>query len=114
MENLINRGDAQARLSLVRYGLVIIVVLAFVISVITPMVIAGPYAAEFDKLVDAYNEANNANLEPAVVPVTNLLLTYTLPITVVTAILAVVVYFVYRMILMRSVGKDEDQAAATT
>lgn len=81
---MINQSDIPARLRLFRYGLIVLVVITFLISLLAPAFL----------LRGAGDQAP---------PITDFLGTALL-FTVGAAVLAVVVYFVYKMILERTVG----------
>lgn len=80
---MINQSDIPARLRLLRYGLLVLVVITFLISLLAPTFLLRSV--------------------PDAPPLTEFL-GNALLFTVGAAVLAVVVYFVYKMILERTVG----------
>ena len=82
---MINQSDIAGRLRLLRYGLIVLVVVTFLVSLLAPFVAVRPYA-------DAAGQS---------VAITDFLGT-ALIYTVVVAILAVVVYVVYQNFLRRT------------
>lgn len=85
---MISQSDIAGRLRLLRYGLVVLVVVTFLISLLAPF---------FALRGLGYLEAAPS--------ITDFLGTALL-ITVVVAVLSVVVYFVYRAVLQRTVGGE--------
>ncbi len=83
---MISQSDIQGRLRLLRYGLIVLVVVTFLVSLLAPYVAVRPYA-------DAAGQS---------VQMTDFLGTAVL-YTVVVAVLAVIVYFVYQNFLQRTV-----------
>jgi hypothetical protein len=100
---MISQSDIQGRLRLLRYGLIVVVILAFFISLLGPYAIAAPWANEFNQLAAAQG------IEPRIVSITDWL-GFAVGITVGVAIAAVVIYFVYRAILTRG-GSATPKAA---
>lgn len=82
---MISQSDIQGRLRLLRYGLIVLVVVAFLVALLAPYSAAAPV-----------NAAAGTNA----VQITDFLGTALL-YAVIVAVLAVVVYFVYRMVLTR-------------
>jgi hypothetical protein len=82
---MISQSDIQGRLRLFRYGLVVLVVVTFIVSLISPYVMVSPYA-------------NAAGTPISITDFLGQALLY----TVVVAVLAVIVYFVYERILKRT------------
>ena len=83
---MISQSDIQGRLRLLRYGLIVLVVVTFLVSLLAPYVAVRPYA-------DAAGQS---------VQMTDFLGTAVL-YTIVVAVLAVIVYFVYQNFLQRTV-----------
>jgi multisubunit Na+/H+ antiporter MnhB subunit len=92
---MISQSDIQGRLRLLRYGLIVVVVLAFFISLLGPYAVAAPWANEFNQLAVAQG------IEPKVVSITDWF-GFAVGITVGVAIAAVIIYFAYRAFLTRS------------
>jgi Na+/proline symporter len=95
---MIAQSDIQGRLRLLRYGLIVLVVVTFLIAWLVPY-------AQLAPAIQSLNEANpglNAN-----VPGLFDNLGQALIITVVVAILAVVIYFVYQNILQRTMTSSK-------
>jgi hypothetical protein len=78
--------DIQGRLRLLRYGLVVLVVVTFLVSLLAPFVAVRPYA-------DAAGQS---------VAITDFLGTALL-YTVIVGVLAVAIYFAYQNVLQRTV-----------
>jgi hypothetical protein len=91
---MIKSTDIDGRLRLFRYGLIVIVVVTFLISLLAPYVVTSAYATELNKVAVAQGAT------PISITVMTFL-TQALITTVVVAVLMVVVYFVYRMVLTR-------------
>lgn len=89
---MIKPSDIQARLRLFRYGLVVVVLVTFLVSLL------APYAAL--RFVDTGGIP--------VPPITDFLGTAFL-FTVIVAVIAVIAYFVYRYVLLNTVKKGETQ-----
>jgi hypothetical protein len=87
---MVKLSDTQARLRLFRYGLVVIVMVTFLVSLL------APYAAL--RFVDTGGLP--------IPPITDFLGTALL-FTVVVAAIAVVAYFAYRYVLTATMGKGE-------
>lgn len=83
---MINSTDLQGRLRLLRYGLIVLVVVTFLISLLAPYVAVRPY-------VEAVGGASS---------ITDFLGTALL-YSVVVGVLAVGVYFAYQNILQRTI-----------
>jgi hypothetical protein len=83
---MINSTDIQGRLRLLRYGLVVLVVVTFLVSLLAPFVAVRPYA-------DAAGQS---------VAITDFLGTALL-YTVIVGVLAVAIYFAYQNVLQRTV-----------
>ncbi|MBI1256958.1 MAG: hypothetical protein GC204_05765 [Chloroflexi bacterium] len=90
---MIAQSDIQARLRLLRYGLIVLVVVTFLVAWLVP----------YAQLAPAIRSLNDANPGlNAVVPGLFDNLGQALLITVVVAVLSVVIYFVYQNILQRT------------
>lgn len=100
---MISQSDIQGRLRLFRYGLVVLVVVTFLVSLLAPYAIAQPYATEFNTLCDAARAAGTSDCTPQTVNITDFIGTALL-YTVVVAVIAVVLYFVYAQVLNRSMA----------
>ncbi len=90
---MIAQSDMQGRLRLLRYGLIVVVVITFLIGWLVPY-------AQLAPAIQSLNEANPGLNAPVPGLFDNL--GQALLITVVVAVLAVVVYFVYQNILQRT------------
>jgi hypothetical protein len=91
---MIKSTDIEGRLRLFRYGLIVIVVVTFLISLFAPYVVTSAYATELNKVAVAQGST------PISITIATFL-TQALITTAVVAVLMVVVYFVYRMVLTR-------------
>lgn len=89
---MISLNDVSARLRLLRYGLIVVVVTTFLISLLAPTFLLRS-APEAPPLTDFLGTA--------------------LLFTVGVAVLCVVVYFVYKMILERTVGGGGTNSASS-
>ena len=83
--DMVQQSDIKGRLNLLRYGLVVLVVVTFLIVLLVPY----------------------ANLREVGGPITEFL-EEALIATVIVAILSVIVYFGYAKFLERTVGKDKN------
>ncbi len=91
---MISQGDIEGRLRLLRYGLIVVVVVAFLVALLAPFAIASPWATEFNELARA------AGVEERTVAITDYLGSALLA-TVITAVVCAVIYFAYSTILKR-------------
>jgi hypothetical protein len=82
---MLKNTDVEGRLRLFRYGLIVVVIVTFLISLLAPAF--------------ATRGATNLGLTPP--PITDFLGTALL-FTVVVAVIAVAAYFVYRSVITRS------------
>ena len=82
---MIAQSDIQGRLRLLRYGLIVVVVVTLLVSLLAPYVAVRPYAEAAGQTVQITDFLGTA-----------------LIYTVIVAVLAVIVYFVYMNILQRS------------
>lgn len=82
---MIAQTDLQGRLRLLRYGLVVLVIVTFLVSLLAPYAAVRPYADAAGQTVQITDFLGTALLY-----------------TVVVAVLAVIVYFVYQNILQRT------------
>lgn len=92
---MIQNSDIQGRLRLFRYGLIVIVVVTFLVSLLAPYVVTSAYATELNKVADTVNAA----------PIDITIATFLGQALVTALIVAVVMgvaYFVYRSYLTRS------------
>lgn len=87
---MISQSDVSGRLHLLRYGLIVLVVVTFLVSWLAPYVAVRPYAAAASQSIAITDFLGTAVLY-----------------TVVVAVLAVIVYFVYQNILQRTVKPPE-------
>ena len=91
---MIAQGDTQGRLRLLRYGLIVLVVVTFLITWLVP----------YAQLAPAIRSLNDANPGlNATVPGLFDNLGQAVLLTVVIAVIAVIIYFVYQNILQRTV-----------
>jgi uncharacterized membrane protein YvlD (DUF360 family) len=86
---MISQSDVQGRLRLLRYGLFVLVIVAFFVALLAPYSATAPVA----------NAAGGSSVQ-----ITDFLGNAVL-YAVVVAVLAVVVYFAYRMVLDRTINK---------
>ncbi len=82
---MISQSDVQGRLRLLRYGLIVVVVVTFLVALLAPFAAVRPYA-----------EAAGSSI--AITDFLGSALLY----TVIVAVVAVVLYIVYQNILSRS------------
>lgn len=92
---MIQNTDVEGRLRLFRYGLIVIVVVTFLVSLLAPYVVTSAYATELNKVASA------ANVDPVSITVVTFL-GQALITTLVVAVLMAVAYFVYRSYLLKS------------
>lgn len=83
---MIQQTDIASRLRLLRYGLIVLVVVTFLISLLAPVVALRDLGSAAPPITDFLGNA--------------------LLFTVIVAALSVGVYFGYRMVLERTVGKS--------
>lgn len=88
---MIKSTDVEGRLRLFRYGLIVIVVVTFLVSLLSPYVITSAYATELRTVAEGVPEITIATF------LVNALIT-----TVIVGVLLGVVYFIYRSYLKRS------------
>jgi hypothetical protein len=98
---MISQGDLQGRLRLFRYGLIVLVIVTFLVSLLAPYAIAAPYAAEINRLCDAARAAGTSDCSPQTVNITDFIGNAVL-YTVVVGVIAVIIYFVYAQVINRS------------
>ncbi|MCS7070348.1 MAG: hypothetical protein NZM00_02510 [Anaerolinea sp.] len=89
--------DVKGRLSLLRYGLIVVVVITFLVALLAPYTVAAPWAAELNTVADALEAAGGTNVPRASVNITDFL-GQALLYTAVVAVICVVIYFVYARI----------------
>jgi predicted PurR-regulated permease PerM len=99
---MISQTDLQGRLRLLRYGLVVVVVVTFLVALLAPYAVAAPWAAELNKVADALEQAGGTDVPKASVQIADFLGTAVL-YAIIVAVLAVIVYFVYQNVLQRTV-----------
>jgi ABC-type Fe3+ transport system permease subunit len=98
---MISQSDISGRLRLLRYGLIVLVVVTFLVAWLVP----------YAQLAPAIRSLNDANPGlNAVVPGLFDNLGQSILITVVVAILAVIIYFVYRVILQRTMNNSSQSS----
>jgi hypothetical protein len=95
---MIKQTDVQGRLSLLRYGLIVVVVVTFLVALLAPYTVAAPWAAELNTVADALEAAGGTNVPRASVAITDFLGQAVL-YTVIVAVICVVIYFVYARIV---------------
>ncbi len=95
---MISQGDIQGRLRLFRYGLIVLVIVTFLVSLLAPFAATAPLANELATLA----AANGTTYNPPVITdfIGNAIL-YTL----VVAVIAVIIYFVYSQVISRPATK---------
>ena len=81
---MLKQSDVQGRLRLFRYGIVVVIVTAFVASLLSPIVITAGLPVQLG-VMDA--------MMPALI------------VTVITAVIGVVAYFAYAQVLKRTIGE---------
>ena len=92
---MIQRTDVEGRLRLFRYGLIVIVVVTFLVSLLAPYVVTSAYATELNKVAVA------ANVDPVDITITTFF-SQALITTVIVAVLMAVAYFLYRSYLLKN------------
>ena len=90
---MINQTDISGRIRLLRYGLIVLVVVTFLVAWLVPY-------AQLAPAIQSLNEANPGL--NATVPGLFDNLGQALLITVVVAVIAVIIYFVYQNVLQRT------------
>jgi len=85
---MISQTDIQGRLRLLRYGLIVLVVVTFLVSLLAPYVAVRPYAEAAGQTVQITGFLGTA-----------------LIYTVVVAIIAAIIYFAYQNVLQRTMVK---------
>ena len=83
---MISQTDISGRLRLLRYGLIVLVVVTFLVSLLAPFVAVRPYAEAAGQTVAITDFLGTAVLY-----------------TVIVAVIAAVIYFVYQNVLQRTV-----------
>ncbi|NDJ60715.1 MAG: hypothetical protein GYB67_06290 [Chloroflexi bacterium] len=109
---LLKQSDVKGRLNLLRYGLIVVVVMSFILGLLVPFVIAQPYAVEINALADAV-EAAGGNPERANIQITDFV-DEAVIVTVVVAVVSVLIYFGYRAWLMNQQGGAAQSGDAST
>lgn len=90
---MIQSSDVEGRLRLFRYGLIVIVAITFLVSLLAPYVIAAPWAAQFNAVL---NEADQVDVSIGT------FLSNALVITLIVAVVMAIAYFIYRSYLLKS------------
>ncbi len=101
---MISQGDIQGRLRLFRYGLIVLVIVTFLVSILAPFAVAAPYATEINTLGAALAAANGGPYTPVTINISDFIgnaILYTL----VVAVIAVIIYFVYSQVISRPATK---------
>ncbi len=94
---MIKQSDIEGRLNLFRYGVIVVIVIAFVVSLAAPMVLtSGLVNSELG--IDASLGIGDL-LMPAII------------ITVITALIGIVAYFAYAQVLQRTAGSNDTAAS---
>lgn len=97
---MVKSTDVKGRLALFRYGLVVVVVITFIVSVAVPFVFLQPYLNELQAVDDQVAVPGIAEVLPV-----------SLIATVIVAVLALAAYFAYAQFLKRTVSDDEASQA---
>jgi hypothetical protein len=92
---VIQNTDVEGRLRLFRYGLIVIVVVTFLVSLLAPYVVTSAYATELNKVATA------ANVDPVSITIATFL-GQALITTAIVAVLMAAAYFVYRSYLLKN------------
>lgn len=92
---MIQNTDVEGRLRLFRYGLIVIVVVTFLVSLLAPYVVTSAYATELNKVATA------ANVDPVSITIATFL-GQALITTAIVAVLMAAAYFVYRSYLLKN------------
>lgn len=90
----VSQSDVQGRLRLLRYGLIAVVILVFFVTWLFPYATFGTFL-DTSGIEAVYNPDLMQFLTPALIA------------TVIALVLALIVYFVYREILKRTMGEGE-------
>jgi uncharacterized membrane protein len=88
-----SQSDIQGRLRLLRYGLVVVVILTFLITTLFPWAIV--------ETIEGWSNMEGADF--------GFWLVRGLVATVVVAIVSVIIYYVYREILKRTIGEEGEE-----
>ncbi len=106
----ISQSDVQGRLNLLRYGLIVVVVVVFIATWLLPYAAlqAGAKGLEDGILADNPNYFEDNPGAKVNYPSLGDTLLWGLLAGVVTAVASVIIYFVYREILKRTVGSAEE------
>ena len=92
---MIKSTDVEARLRLFRYGLIVVIVITFLVSLFAPY----SYITSYLRPVTATGQVE----APALTAFLGQAVLY----TVVVAVIAVIAYFAYRYVLEHTVGKSQ-------
>jgi hypothetical protein len=93
---MIQSVDYEGRLRLFRYGLVVILIVTFLVSLLAPYAITAPYASQVVNPVAQQN-----NVAPINIGVTTFL-SQALIITIIVGVILAVIYYFYRRYLLNS------------
>lgn len=99
-------GDTASRLRLLRYGLIVMVIVAFLVSWLVPYVYTNPVASGLNAVAEAVNTPERTDIN---------LFTFlpgALLYTLGAAVVAVGVYFAYRWWLTRGIAQTSTSAAS--
>jgi hypothetical protein len=100
----ISQSDIDARMRLLRYGIIVAVVVIFLVTWLVPFVFLQPYTSELEDTADIARDTNPEVPEVDKFEITDSLL-WGLAAGVATAVAGVILYFVYREILNRTIGE---------
>ncbi len=102
----VDQGDVQGRLRLLRYGLIAAVVIIFLVTLLVPYVFLNTYTAQVQSAAEQA-QVDNPELEFNIpeVGITNFLL-WAIVAAVVTAVIGVIIYFVYARILENTMNSS--------
>lgn len=92
---MLQKTDIEGRLRLFRYGLIVVVVVTFLVSLLAPYVITSAYATELNKVAEA---VDGARIDISI----GTFLGQALIATIVVAVIMGAVYFGYRTMLAKS------------
>ena len=92
---MIEQSDIQGRLNLLRYGLVVVVVVAFLVALLVPF-------------------ASLRNIQGVAPPPITDFIDEAIIASIIVGILAVIVYFAYSWFLQRSVTVPKNESAEVT
>ena len=107
----ISQSDTDARLRLLRYGLIVAVIAIFLITWLVPFVFLQSWTNELSNTADVARATNPDVPEVDKFQITESL-GWGLLAGVVSAVVGVVIYFGYREILKRTVSEGEGEEEA--